>query len=265
MKLSISTTLFYGKHIFDVLPELKGLFFDGLELRLKESHFDYNENREIKELTKKAKKEKIKIISLHAPSSIDISSSDEWDRVRSIREVQKAVVIANRIGAEFIVVHPGEKRYDGDTQFRMLKSSLDEIIDFAKGWEIPVLIENTQPGKIGDNLKEIVKIIDMYDTKYTGTCLDTSHLNLCGMCMGDAIQQLGGCVKEVHVSDNKGKKDDHALPYEGTFDWDDFLHGLKDIQFDQTLCFELMPEDDYIRCVKKIEELYKKWVKALDK
>ncbi|MCK4233437.1 sugar phosphate isomerase/epimerase [candidate division WOR-3 bacterium] len=263
MKLSISTTLFYGDHIFDVLLALKGLSFDGLELRLKEPHFDHNEDREIKELGKRAKSAKIKIYSLHAPSGIDLSSVNEWDRVRSVREVEKAVVIANRIGADYVIIHPGEGRSEGEKQLRMFKNSMDEIVEFAEDWGTLILIENTLPGRIGDTPEEIVTILKMYEKSNIGFCLDTSHLNLLGLKMSDIIEPLGNYIKEVHVSDNQGKKDDHTLPYEGNVDWEDFLKGLKDIRFDGTLCFELMPEADYIPVVKKIGEIYRTWEKVL--
>lgn len=265
MKLSVSTTLFYGNHIFDVLPELKGACFDGLELRLKEPHFDYNEDREIKELKKRAKKNKVKILSVHAPSGIDISSTDEWERVRSVREVEKGIVIANRLGADYIVVHPGEEVTDYDNQMQMMKKSMDEIVEFSREWKEMVLIENTQPGKIGSKLNEIENIMGWYNRREIGCCLDTSHLNLCGIGMRDAINRMGGYVYAIHVSDNEGKKDDHTLPYKGEIDWEDFFTGLKVIDFNGTLCFELMKEEKYLEVVEEICEIYMQWLDKLGK
>jgi sugar phosphate isomerase/epimerase len=259
MKLSISTTLFYGNHIFDVLPNLRGLPIDGIELRMKEAQFDFNEDQQIKELKRIAKKEKVNIISLHVPSDIDLCDSDEWNRVRSVREVQKGIVIANRIGAEFVVIHPGERRIDEKVQMEMLRLSLDEIVQFAKDWEIQVLAENTQPGKIGDIPEEIAKILNWYDTPRPGWCFDTSHMNLCGITMGKALDVLGEDLVEVHVSDNMGKSDDHTLPGTGTIDWDDFLESIHRIRYNGILCYELMPEEDYIPVVERICEIYEGW------
>jgi len=257
MKLTISTTLFYGNHIFDVLPQLKGEHIDGIELRLKESHFDYNEDDEIKELKKRAKKEKVKILSLHAPSGIDISDMDEWNRVRSVREVEKAIVIANRLAAEYVVVHPGEER-KGEGQLEELKKSLTEIAEFSGDWGVRTLIENTQPGKVGDNPNELKTMLEWTNGK-GGFCLDTSHLNLYGMKMSEGIRILGENIRQIHVSDNFGKNDDHLVPYEGNVDWEDFLRGAKVLDFDGILCFELMASKDYREVIKKIEEIYTEW------
>jgi sugar phosphate isomerase/epimerase len=265
MKLSISTTLFYGNHIFDVLPELKGACFDGLELRLKEPHFDYNEDREIKELKKRAKKNKVKILSVHAPSGIDISATDEWERVRSVREVEKGIVIASRVGADYIVVHPGEEISDYDTQMKMVKRSFDEIIEFSEEWGVLVLVENLPPHKIGFDLNEIKNIIGWYNKGDIGCCLDTSHLNLCEIKMSDAINLLNEYIINVHVSDNQGEQDDHTLPYKGEIDWEDFIAGLKSIDFNGTLCFELMKEEQYLETIEQVCEIYDNWVGKLGK
>jgi len=263
MKLSISTTLFYGNHIFDVLDKLKGFSFDGLELRLKEPHFDYNEDREIEGLKKRVKKEGLEILSLHAPSTIDISSCDEWERVRSVREVEKAIVIANRLGAGYVVVHPGETRTDTVLQLKMVKESVDEIVDFSMDWHISILLENTQPGRIGDDPGELLKILSMFKKSSIGCCLDTSHLNLFGVTMSNGIKTLGDGIKEIHTSDNFGENDDHLVPYKGKVDWEDFLKGLRDLHFDGIICFELMAQEDYVAVIRNIEGIYKKWQEKL--
>jgi sugar phosphate isomerase/epimerase len=260
MKLIISTTLFKDKQVIDELKNLKSSCLDGLELRLREGHFDYDEDSEIKELKKRAKKERIEIFSVHAPSGIDISSVNEWERVRSVREVEKAIVVAKRLGANYVIVHPGEERSDGDVQIKKVKRSIAEIVDFSEIWKITVLLENTQPGKIGDAPVELESILNMFDKTGIGCCLDTSHLNLLGAKMSDAISSLQKYIKEVHVSDNYGKRDDHILPFDGNIDWNDFLQGLKDIRFDGVLCFELSPVEDYSPILEKIEGIYREWM-----
>ena len=259
MKLIISTTLFKDKQVINELKKLKSSCLDGLELRLREGHFDYNEDGEIKELKKRAKKERIEIFSVHAPSGIDISSVNEWERVRSVREVEKAIVVAKRLGANYVIVHPGEERLDGDVQIKKVKRSIAEIVDFSKIWKITILLENTQPGKIGDTPGELESILSMFDKSGIGCCLDTSHLNLLGAKMSDAISSLHKYIKEVHISDNHGKWDDHILPYDGNIDWNDFLGGLGDIHFDGGFCFELAPVEDYFPVLDKIEEIYREW------
>jgi sugar phosphate isomerase/epimerase len=85
-------------------------------------------------------------------------------------------------------------------------------------------------------------------------------MNLCGIGMGKAIEDLGEHLVEVHVSDNRGKRDDHTLPGAGSIDWDDFLEAISGIRYDGILCFELMPEDDYLPAVERICEIYEDWI-----
>ena len=49
---------------------------------------------------------------------------------------------------------------------------------------------------------------------------------------------LGHRIRAFHVHDNNGISDQHLAPYLGVLDWDRFVQGLADIQFDQTMCFE---------------------------
>lgn len=263
MKLSISTTLFYGNHIVDVLPELRHIPIDGLELRMKEAHFDFNEDREIEDLKRIARKAKTRIISLHVPSDIDLCDADEWNRVRSVREVEKGIVIAQRLGAEFVVIHPGERRINEVAQMEKLTMSLEETAQFGKEWNVQVLVENTQPGKIGDTPEEIERIVNWFEAPRLGWCLDTSHMNLCGIKMGKALERLGSRLVEVHVSDNGGKRDDHTIPGEGNIDWEDLLAALGRIRYGGILCFELMPDDDYMPMVNRICEIYEDWERRL--
>jgi sugar phosphate isomerase/epimerase len=263
MKLSISTTLFYESHIFDVLSQLTHLSFDGIEQRLKPPHFDYNESQEIKGLRKRAKRAKVSILSVHAPSGIDIASLNEWERVRSVREVQKGIVVAHRVGGKFAVVHPGEERTNGEIQLEMVRRSLDEIVEFSQDWGVKILVENTQPGKIGDSPDEILGILKRYGEREIGFCLDTSHCNLNRIKISEGMKKLSQFLQEIHVSDNLGKRDDHTIPGEGNIDWDDFLDGLSQIGFDGTLCFELMAEEDYVPFVEKIVDIYTEWQEIL--
>jgi sugar phosphate isomerase/epimerase len=77
--------------------------------------------------------------------------------------------------------------------------------------------------------------------------------------MSNAISSLHKYIKEIHIGDNRGEKDDHILPYDGNIDWEDFLRGLTNINFGGALCFELSPVEDYFPVIEKIEEIYREW------
>ena len=44
--------------------------------------------------------------------------------------------------------------------------------------------------------------------------------------MAEALESVRGMVATTHVHDNRGERDDHLLPYEGTIDWSATLAAL---------------------------------------
>ncbi len=68
-------------------------------------------------------------------------------------------------------------------------------------------------------------------------CWDTGH----GNCEGEQYSQLlalGPLLKAVHINDNHGGKDEHLMPYFGTVNMDEIMHGLLDAGFAGPFTFE---------------------------
>jgi sugar phosphate isomerase/epimerase len=43
----------------------------------------------------------------------------------------------------------------------------------------------------------------------------------------------------THVNDNRGRTDDHLVPFDGTIDWASVLTAVQKVGFEGTLLFEL--------------------------
>jgi sugar phosphate isomerase/epimerase len=78
---------------------------------------------------------------------------------------------------------------------------------------------------------------DDLDIDPPGICLDLGHAHLLGDVI-DAVETVSGFVTTTHVHDNRGRQDEHLLPFEGTIDWDGTLLALQKIGFDGVLMFE---------------------------
>jgi sugar phosphate isomerase/epimerase len=60
--------------------------------------------------------------------------------------------------------------------------------------------------------------------------------------MGDvveAIETVSGHLVTTHVHDNRGRSDDHLLPFEGSIPWEGTLMALQKIGFEGAFVFEL--------------------------
>jgi sugar phosphate isomerase/epimerase len=71
-----------------------------------------------------------------------------------------------------------------------------------------------------------------------GTCLDTGHAHLARE-MDVVIQKLSGHLRMVHVNDNRGDRDAHLPPGEGTIDWPRVIGELRRRGFRGALVLEL--------------------------
>ena len=71
-----------------------------------------------------------------------------------------------------------------------------------------------------------------------GICLDTGHAFLQGD-LPDAIETVGGELVTTHVHDNRGKGDDHLVPFDGTIDWPTALMSFQKVGYDGVIMFEL--------------------------
>jgi sugar phosphate isomerase/epimerase len=71
-----------------------------------------------------------------------------------------------------------------------------------------------------------------------GICLDTGHAYLMGD-LPDAIETVGGALVTTHVHDNRGKGDDHLVPFDGTIDWPTALMSFQKVGYDGVIMFEL--------------------------
>src|SRR5665648_533616 len=219
----------------------------------------------IEEMSKEFKRNGIKIISMHMPThGADISLIEEYDRVWSVREVEKTALALLRLGGEILVVHPGSEIKDEKTRkARREKSeqSLEEILKFCEQWGIKIALENTLPGKTGDSIPEILEIVKKFDSKNLGICLDTGHCNITSSLYNhsgvvECLPEIKDYLCHLHIHDNSGKIDDHYLPFEGNIDWKRFIKGLKEINYQGVFMFELIKKTNNEEMLRTVKELY---------
>ncbi len=214
MKKIVSTLIFEGRRIEDVLSSLKDL---SLELRYTEGHFYPYVHEDIKNLKRMFEEKNIQIAGIHAPDrNVDIGSDDEWERNRSLREVEKSIVTCHYLGGKYIVLHPGT-----DTNFEITENSIKALKEFADEWNIEIYLENMPPYKNGfwsDRFLEIVENTGIY------ICIDSGHLLLQGVKIEDIEDKIDGLVKHIHLHNNDGESDKHWGVKKGKYDLSEFLN-----------------------------------------
>ena len=76
------------------------------------------------------------------------------------------------------------------------------------------------------------------DDADVGICLDFGHAHLDGDVV-DAIETVSEHLIATHVHDNRGRTDDHLVPFDGTIDWPGALTAVQKVGYDGTLMFEI--------------------------
>jgi len=267
MNFGISTMSLEDYQLDKKVSFLKEAGITHIEVKPKEGHFSFREPRYLDEMKRKFKKNNIEVVSMHMPTNgVDISLIEEYERVWSVREIEKTALALLRLGGSILVVHPGSKIKDKNMRKKRREKSeksLEEILKFCEYWEIKVALENTLPGKTGDNINEILELVKKFNSKYLGICLDTGHCNITSSLyhhanVVDCLPKIKDYLCHLHVHDNLGKNDEHLLPYEGSIDWEGFMNALKCIEYKGTFMFELRKREKNEEMIKNVKEIFKK-------
>ena len=124
----------------------------------------------------------------------------------------------------YCVQHVARQRdIPDDRKWDAVFSSLEHLSLFARQRGVTLAIENT-PGEMSTpvNLKNFLEQTRLSSVKI---CFDAGHAHLEGGAPA-ALEIVRDFVATTHIHDNRGERDDHLLPYEGSIDWSATLAAL---------------------------------------
>lgn len=87
-------------------------------------------------------------------------------------------------------------------------------------------------------IEELIDLVDAFACESVGICYDFGHANLMGANPREDLHKIGQRLKAIHIADNRGKEDEHILPFYGTVNWKEAMAGLRDIAYTKALTFE---------------------------
>jgi sugar phosphate isomerase/epimerase len=235
MQRLLSTYLFVSRKLTpELLGQIAGAGFEGLEIFCTRSHFEYSMKSEIRGMAGALEAHKLQLVSLHAPTTRDISamresgmplSICEVERVRRIEamdELKRAIDVADDLPYSRLILHMGGSRETADPRKRDAAfSTLEHLILHAHHAGVTICVENTA-GEMGDP-NYLRAFVD--ETRLTGLRFnfDIGHAHLAELSENERIEKsfspLRVLVASVHLHDNHGEKDEHLPPYDGSIDW----------------------------------------------
>lgn len=197
---------------------------------------------------------------LHAPYPLYAYGRDDINDV-CYEVADKTLAIAAFLNCPWVIIHPlnlrdkcglAEERRINLEYFRRImpmavKRGVGVCLENMFGWEIRHALEATC-----SNFEEANMFIDTLNkeagAKVFGFCLDTGHARLLNKRMYESILLLGDNLTALHIHENDGWQDMHAMPYtyscyfsqapESMMNWDAFCRGLAKIDYKGTLSFE---------------------------
>jgi sugar phosphate isomerase/epimerase len=255
VQFGVSTQLYHAQRLrHGHLAEVAAHGFDAVEIIATRSHVDYHDPAALDAVAGWLTREHLRLHSVHAPvmeryegrwvNPLSIASPDEAARALAVRETAAALDLARRVPLSVLVVHPGLQdsllspsvQNSGEAAAR----SIEEIVALASPLGVRVALE-VIPNAMA-TADALVALLDDLDMPEVGACLDFGHAHLQGDVV-DAIETLSGFLIATHVHDNRGTRDDHLAPFEGTIDWPGALMALRKVGYDGTMMLELASAD----------------------
>ena len=183
---------------------------------------------EIAEFQKTRKELGIFPVVVHAPYLPNLATSNTFLYDKSKGLLAEDLELSEKLGAEYLVIHPGSFSENSDTEtgIKKIAFAINESIGQSPG-STRVLLENVAGGgrRIGSSFEELNKIISQIKNKdRIGICFDTAHAlgagydisNKTGIdkTLNEFESSIGlGKLKVIHMNDSMvpllSRKDRH--------------------------------------------------------
>ena len=225
--------------------------------RIREYLFADGWKNEIEKIKACADEEGITFVQAHVLSQQSLYSPHlDPDVVRA--DIIRCIEACALLGIPQMVMH-GQRSDDFSFDHdKWMEANRRDLLQFAPWFEeagVNILLENgptkhalvRQPvGKPYDppkyychaaSGKELLELVEFMNHPMVHACWDTGHANMNGS-QYDHILDLGGQLKGLHVHDNRGEVDEHALPFFGSMNFDELMHALIDNGYKGYFTFE---------------------------
>lgn len=169
--------------------------------------------------------------------STDMTINRQWYEER----IRRSVIAAERLGIQWLVMHPCD--FDSDAEYNFEKARAFNIeywkpfVEFASNKKVGIAFENLYASghhaRYCSQVDELIDFVDAFDNPYVGICWDTGHAHVARQNQPKAIRKIAHRLQAMHIHDNHGiaKGDEHILPYFGTIDWCEIMHAVHEVDY----------------------------------
>lgn len=252
-RFGISTHLYHGHRLTrDHLRDVGAAGFEAIELYATRTHVDYHSGPAMAELQGWLADARLELESVHAPTAesftngrwgapLNLASPDPGQREHALEEALAALHLARRMPFRVFVVHAGlvkaQQPQPGANNRDAARRSVEALAAEAGPLGVTVAVE-VVPNELSKAASLAHFVEDVLEAGAASICLDLGHAALEGD-VADAIELVAEHVTLVHAHDNRGRHDDHLMPFEGAIDWPAALTALQKVGYEGTVVFEV--------------------------
>lgn len=123
-----------------------------------------------------------------------------------------------------------DKNFSWQKFWDNLVSTLQEVCDIAASYDLTYLVHPAF-GVLGATPEAFLFMSEQVNRNNFGYNFDTSNLIALKCNLSLALHQLMPHIKYIHLSDNRGMKNEHIDLGKGLINWDQFFAKLKDLDY----------------------------------
>ncbi len=197
---------------------------------------------------------------LHSASFVNTAEIMPTVRQAAEAHLREYVDLTRALGCEYLVVHCG---FHFSVYLDRVRSALYETmarcVEYGERRGVPLVIENMNrlPGDsefqyLGVTVEECRALFRRIRSPYLGLALDVAHCELLPGGTGPFVRAFPDRIHSVHLSDNRGRIDEHLAIGEGTIDFRRVLGALRRINFGGPLIIELFDVPKKLRSHRRL-------------
>ena len=172
------------------------------------------------------------------PTLID---ADADDRARRLDFLERCARIAAALGGDTISLWSGLLTTDVDRElaWQHLVAGVQQLHERITPLGVRIAFE-PEPGHFVSSLGDWERLRDAVSLPDFGLALDVGHVPCTEpITAGDAIRRYAAAVRTVHLDDSKNGVHEHLQIGDGSLDWPDIMHALREIGFTGIASVEL--------------------------
>jgi sugar phosphate isomerase/epimerase len=196
----------------------------------------------------------------HTAWYLPFQSPIERVRRAAVEEVAAQLPIFASVGAQVVNVHIGRAAsiLGEDATVELNGRSFAELAELAAPYGIRIMAEHPPDREVP--LETICAILAA-DARL-GFHLDVGHAYVARLDLAEVLATLGERLCHVHLSDNRGRNDDHMPIGAGYIDWPAALGLLKACGYDGTITLEVFDQDDHTFLLASARKVREWWAAA---